>query len=341
MLSNKFKKILVIMLTFLLVGCSSNATNNKNEYKNEWAFYNYGQSIEKKVGTKGIDINILPAWEITQGNSDVIVGVIDTGVDLLCKSLKNSFYNNPSELIDGIDNDNNGFIDDNISWNFFDNSNNLFDDYLYDYHGTYICTTIHKVAPEVKILPVKFMKGSSGSIENAIKAIKYSISCGAKIINCSWNFQEFNDDMYELFVNNPDILFICAAGNSNINLDKNKLYPCSYDLDNIITVLAIDNQGEICETSGYGINTDIAAPGWNISAILPENDVSFISGTSVATAFVSAAAALIYSVNDNLSPKEIKDCLIKSAQPLNSLNKHCSSGGYLDISAALDLSKQK
>ena len=161
MLSNNLKKIVVIIFAFLLVGCSEYTTNNKIKYKNYWAFYNYGQSIEKKIGTRDIDINVLPAWDTTQGNSDIIVGVIDTGVELSCKTLEKSLYYNHSELLDGVDNDNNGLIDDNLSWNFYDNSNVLFDDYLYDYHGTYICTTIHKVAPKVKILPVKFMKASS------------------------------------------------------------------------------------------------------------------------------------------------------------------------------------
>ena len=326
--------LFVILLIFN--GCSD-TNSSKIKYKNNWALYNYGQTISGTVGVKGIDVNMIPSEQITAGNNNIIVAVVDTGADISCDVLKSKILLNDSEKKDGIDNDSNGFIDDLFGWNFYNNSKSVFDDYLYDYHGTYICTTISSVSPKVKILPVKFLNGTSGSVKNAISAIKYAISRGAKIINCSWNFTEYNIELYKIIAGNPSVLFVCSAGNSNIDLDKNKIYPCSYDLNNIITVIAVDNQGKLYNASGYGKSSDIAAPGKSISVILPENDTDYVDGTSVATAFVTSAAALMYSVNNNLTPKDIKKYINSSAHKLDTLKSLCLSGGILDIDSAINL----
>jgi len=337
----KFTIFCLILLSILLSGCDNRSSKIETKYKDDWAFFNYGQSIDGVNGEEGVDIDVIPAWKISQGNPNIVVAVVDTGVDSSCNILKDRLLYNAADKLDGNDNDSNGYIDDYFSWDFFNNSNDLFNDYLYDYHGTYICTTIARAAPKIKILPVKFMESSSGSTKNAILALKYAINRGAKIINCSWNFQKYNDELYTLMANNPNILFICSAGNSNINLDKEKLYPCSYNLDNIITVAAIDNNGEIYKASGYGNTANIAAPGWKVNVVLPEDDTTYIDGTSVATSFVSAAAALLYSINNSLKPKDIKDYIINSAHKIDTLKLKCSSGGYLDIKESLDLCKSE
>jgi subtilisin family serine protease len=279
----------------------------------DWALNNWGQD----GGIAGIDINVIPAWEISQGNPSVIVAVIDSGVDTSCDILHNSI------LDDGFD--------------FYNDDASVYDDYLYDYHGTYIATTIALVAPNVMILPVKFMESSVGAIEDAVEATRYAINHGATIINMSWNFEEYNDELYELIKDNPNVLFVNAAGNRNINFETEMLYPCSYGLENIITVMAIDNNGSIYDASGYGANhVDIAAPGVDIRVIFPEDDETIVSGTSVAAAFVSAAAALIISENNKLTSVEVKNIIISSAMKLDKLNNLCRAEGYLDIYACLE-----
>jgi len=329
--------VISIIVYFIFWNKSSfeSAAVNVDIAENDWAFYNYSQTINDSKGISGIDVNILPAWNITKGDPDLVVAVIDTGVDYECTILEDKLLINASDPVDGKDNDGNGYIDDYYGWDFYNGDNSMYDDYLYDYHGTYICTTIARVAPEVKILPVKFLKSSSGSLHDAILSIKYAISRGARIINCSWNFNDYNEELYELIKNNPDILFVCAAGNSNINLDNESLYLCSYDLDNIITVISIDNAGNIYEASGYGSNTDIAAPGVDVDVIFPDNNETTINGTSVSASFVSAAAALMLSENDSLSPSKIKSIILASAQYNKNLESLCASGGYLDIAACL------
>lgn len=142
-----------------------------------------------------------------------------------------------------------------------------------------------------------------------IHAIEYSIGRGARIINCSWSFTEYSEELYNIIKNNPDVLFVCAAGKEGIDLAENERYPCSYKLDNMISVGAIDNCGNIADTSGYGKCVNVLAPGLAIKTIFPEDDEDYIDGTSEAAAFVTAEAALILSVNDTLSPVQIKEII--------------------------------
>lgn len=210
---------------------------------------------------------------------------------------------------------------------------------MYDYHGTYICANISKIAPEVAILPVKFMSGTKGTIEDAIMSINYAIKRGATIINCSWNFNEYSEELYNVIKKNKDIIFVCAAGNSSINLDDEKLYPCSYKLDNIITVGAVDNKGNMYSSSGYGKAVDLVAPGVDIEVIVPDNDETTVSGTSISTSYVSATIALMVSTNPDLKPIQIKEILIKTASKISTLKGKCYANGCLNISGAVISSK--
>jgi subtilisin family serine protease len=329
--------VLTIAALIVIFSNNSEEISYDNAYSDDWAMYNYGQTINDSQGIAGIDINIIPAWEISKNNQTVIVAVVDTGTDPACSVLKDRMLINANDPADGIDNDNNGYVDDTFGWNFLDENNIIYEDALYDYHGTYISTTIARVAGDsVSILPVKFMQSASGSIDDAVLAIEYAVSRGARIINCSWNVNEPNEALYNVMKENPDILFVCSAGNSNINLDTSSLYPCSYDLDNVINVMAIDNKGQMYRGSGYGKETvHIAAPGVSAKVIMPEDEETYIDGTSVAAAFVSGAAALMLSNNDGLSPKDIKQIIMSTAKKNSSLETLCITGGYLDIEACL------
>lgn len=328
--------ILGISLLFIIIFYIIN--NSKSNYEinsQDWALNNYGQSVGTSTGIKGLDINIVNSWKITKGNKNIIVGIVDSGVDYSLDTLKENILYNDNDLIDGVDNDNNGYIDDYLGWDFYNFDNEIYDNYNYDYHGTYISTTILKVAPQIKILPVKFLKSTTGSAKDATSAIKYAIERGARIINCSWSFNNYDNELYEVIKNNPNILFVCAAGNGNFNLDEHIIYPNSFNLSNIITVMAIANNGEIYNASGYGSKVDIAAPGVNVLVEFPEGDMTLIDGTSVATAFVSSAASLILSVDDKLTPNEVKDIIIKSSRRLDTLKSKCNSEGLLDIYKSL------
>ena len=331
--------ILIVLFTiFLMTFILNNKIEKEKElYQNDWAIYNYGQQIENKSGIAGIDINIRPIFNKINTKKDdyVIVAVVDTGVDLSNSNINKSILLNNNDTINNYDDDKNGFIDDYYGWNFFNNNNIIYEDALYDYHGTYVASTILKVFPCAKILPVKFLNSTYGTIEDSISAVKYAISRGAKIINCSWNFNDDSKELFELIKNHPEILFVCAAGNSNLNLDNQSLFPCSYDLDNIITVMAVDNKGLPYNSSGYGENgVDIAAPGVNVKTTLPDDEETLISGTSVASAYVSGTAALLLSQNPKLTPVDIKEILIENSHKINDLKSKCKSKGIIDVSAS-------
>jgi subtilisin family serine protease len=332
--------IFVFCLACLSACSNDDSLKRHGLTKDDWGFYNFGQVVKNHKGTAGIDINIVPVWENSIfGSKDVIVAVVDTGVDYSIGILKDSVCINTHDPIDNVDNDHNGYIDDNVSWDFYNNDNSVYDDFLYDYHGTYICSIISKVAPGINLLPVKFMKGSSGVSDDAVRAIDYAISRGARIINCSWNVRDDNAALFDTIKNNPDVLFVSSAGNTRVDFAQVDLYPPSYRLGNVITVMSIDNTGEIYEMSGFGSDVDIAAPGVDIKVIFPENDSDYIDGTSVSAAFVSGASALLWSIEKDLSPAEIKKRLMDSAMPLPALNGKCRSNGCLNIYKCIDYNR--
>jgi subtilisin family serine protease len=259
------------------------------------------------------------------------VAVVDSGVDTSNKGLSDAIYSQGNDNKD-----------------FYYNDDTIYDSYLQDYHGTYIANTIacndseskiYGVAPEVSILPIKFLRNTSGSVSDAIRAINYACEKCAKIINCSWNFTEYSAELYNVIASHPDVLFICATGNSNLNLDKDNIYPASYNLKNILSVLAVDNTGKVYSSSGRGMQVDIAAPGVNIITKFPENDITYVSGTSVATALVSGVTALMFSVNERLTPKEIIDIVTKNVNRIDTLDGKCSSGGIIDAYNCIRIAK--
>ena len=312
-------------LAYLLVGltiitilymCVTPVYKAQKLYVNDWAIYNYGQVINTKTGVKGIDINIIPAWQLTKGDSKIKVAIIDTGIDLKGPN----FFNTTT----------------NQGYDFYNNDTSTYDSYIHDYHGTYVASTIAEISPEVTIIPIKFMESTTGSTDDIIKSIKYAIEHDANIINCSWNFYDFNEEIYNIIKKNPNVLFVCAAGNYNADIDNTDIYPCKYNLPNIINVMAINNTGKKYDSSGFGKKTvHIAAPGEDVLVNLPGNDTALISGTSVATAFVTGTAALILSIDDTLSPEEVIDYIVKSASKNDTLSNICISGGYLNVMETL------
>jgi subtilisin family serine protease len=225
-----------------------------NYAANQWGLKNYGQIINGYTGVAGIDINLETAWLITQGDPDVLVAVIDTGVDISHPDLVGSMWINANEIpANGVDDDENGFIDDYCGWDFNNKDNSVFDSATEDRHGTHCSGTIAAtcnlvgitgVAPGVKILPLKFMNTGGGDTADAIAAIEYARTAGAKIVNCSWGGADDSIALRDAIASS-DMLFIAAAGNEGKNIDDIPLYPASFDLPNIITVAAIDNQGKL------------------------------------------------------------------------------------------------
>lgn len=319
---------------------------NDPMFKKQWGLQNTGQSIEKQKGTLGIDIDILKAWQITKGSPNVVVGVLDTGIDINHNDLNNKFFiNKLEESNNAKDNDENGYTGDLNGWDFANDDNTVFDDLYEDSHGTHVTGIIAAesgnsigvsgVAPNIKILPLKFISFDGGYIADAIEAIEYAEKLGVKIINCSWSGPEYNEAL-KYTIENSDILFVCAAGNNTSDISMFPVYPASYDLPNVISVAAVNNNGGLCSFSNYGSKVNVAAPGEKVISTLPNNQYAFEDGTSMAAPFVTGIAALLKSYNSKLTPEQMKNIIINNGKKINQLTDYVGSGGI--VNAYLTLS---
>ena len=227
------------------------------------------------------------AWSIETG-SDVVVGVIDTGVDWNHEDLGDNIWINPGEIRNNnIDDDNNGYVDDIVGWDFGDNDNDPTDE---DGHGTHVAGTlgargdngigITGVNWAVKIVPLKIMNSSGVmSVYGAIEAINYAANMGIKISNNSWGHTDtrHNDEPLRRAIADAGIkghLFIAAAGNDNKDNDGLKTFPASFDLDNIISVAATTPSDRLAGFSNWGrFSVDLGAPGTSIPSTWPNNQL--------------------------------------------------------------------
>ena len=309
----------------------------------------------------GIDINIQPAWEAysqTETKRPLTVAVIDTGVDISHPDLQGSIWVNEDEIPgDGIDNDGNGFVDDVNGWNFYSNTNQVYEG-PEDVHGTHAAGTIAASKDNggivgiadnnyVKIMPVKALGGEEGkgSPDNVIAAIKYAEANGAQICNLSFGSQNCTEE-FKAAIRDSGMLFIVAAGNGDDNaigysIDASPIYPASLPFDNVIPVANLMFDGKLDESSNFGAGSvDIAAPGTFILGITPDNGYAFMSGTSMAAPMVTGTAAMLYTSRPELSLTDIKNVILASARKMDSLNGKVLSGGMLDANGAMQWGRQ-
>ncbi|MBR5180473.1 MAG: S8 family serine peptidase [Lachnospiraceae bacterium] len=330
-----------------------------------WGFGSKGWSaIEQSSAVEDIDINMDEAREIYSSKSsakEVVVALIDTGVDYTHEDLADSIWVNEDEIPNnGIDDDKNGFIDDVYGWNFYDNSNKVYTGSS-DEHGTHCAGTIAAKTDNgvgiasvtggtnVKVMVLKALGGSEGTGEtiSIIQAIRYAEANGASIVNLSLG-SYYSDELLYNTIASSSMLFVVASGNGDYytgrgsNNDTTPCYPASYDLDNIISVANISYDGTLDSSSNYGARSvDLAAPGTSIISTVPGNKYEYLTGTSMSAPFVTAAAALVYSYYENITLSDVKEILLNSVKKLDSLSGKTVSGGMLDVSAALSYNTSK
>lgn len=259
---------------------------NDPEFENLWGLHNTGQEIWGMEGKKDVDINLPEAWDLTSDRNleEVVVAVIDTGVQTTHPDLAEHMWVNQAEAegAPGVDDDNNGYIDDINGYDFYNNDGSVYDEEDGDEHGTHVAGTIAAsignglgvagIAPNVKIMSLKFIGPEDGSTYDALRAIDYAKAQGVKISNNSYG-GPFYDEFLKEAIEDSGMLFVVAAGNESLNIDKDPMYPAAFDSSNIISVGAIDNQGYKAEFSNYGkSNVDIAAPGVAILSTFPVVD---------------------------------------------------------------------
>lgn len=298
-------------------------------------------------------LNILPALEKYQGNLPVVVAVLDTGIDYQHEDLFQNIWKNEREIPgNGIDDDGNGYVDDVYGWDFFNNDNTISyldekdlnqknqnnesteDAQSADNHGTHCAGLIAARAGNgigtagiagqgnVKIMIVKVFDKNKGktSVKKLISAIRYATAMGADIINASWsgmvNSEKEANLLKEAIIESGK-LFITAAGNYGESNDNEVTYPAHFgDLDNVVVVGSVKEDGTLSEFSDYGQSVHVAADGENIYSTFAGSKYGYSSGTSMSTAIVTGMASLVYSTKHSVYPKAVKQLLLQSCNPI-------------------------
>ncbi|HEX6046041.1 MAG TPA: S8 family peptidase [Pyrinomonadaceae bacterium] len=317
------------------------------QFGEQWALSNSGQ----RGGKKGADISAPLAWATTTGSEEVVVAVLDSGVDYTHEDLAPNMWTRPDSMAPYQDNEL-GTIDDVAGFNAIDNASDPMDE---NGHGTHCAGIIGAegendigiagVNWKVRIMPLKFMNaGGFGTTKDAIEAINYVIDrkkagVNVRIISASWGGTQRSRALEAVIrkAYENDILFVAAAGNSSVNNDRNPHFPSSYNVPNVVSVAALDRNDQLAGFSNYGFKSvAVAAPGVDILSTWLGNAYEEKSGTSMATPVVSGVAALILSEHPRMSVDDLRKKLLASTDPIVALKGKVTTGGRINAAKALE-----
>ena len=330
---------------------------NDPNFNRLWGMHNTGQSVGQ-VGTLDADIDAPEAWNVSTGNSTTVIGVIDEGIDINHPDLKDNIWRNPDEVPgDGVDNDNNGYVDDVNGYDFANDDASVYDPDPVtgqgDEHGTHVAGTIAATGNnglgvtgvnwDAQVASLKFLGANGGYTSDAVEAVNYAVKERIPISNNSWGGGGYSQSLRDAIARADAAghLFVAAAGNGGTdgvgdNNDATPQYPSSYDVPNVISVAATDNRDDLASFSNYGASSvDLAAPGVDILSTLPGNRYGYYSGTSMATPHVTGVAALIKSKNPTAGDAQIKAQILQFTDPKSNLANKVATGGRLNAVRAL------
>lgn len=308
-----------------------------------WGFQNKGQT----GGKVGADSSIVDAWKTTTGNGTgqgPLIAIIDSGADLDHPDLVGNLWVNPGEIPgNGIDDDGNGVIDDVHGYDAGDNDGSP-DDVVG--HGTHVAGTIGAVGnngigvtgvmQDARLMILKIDSGGRITTDGAIRAALYATKMGADITNNSWGGSRLNQATEDAYRSSP-ALHIAAAGNNGANTDRTPFYPMGFDIPNMIAVGATDHNDAKAGFSNYGATSvDVTAPGKDILSTKNGGGYHILSGTSMASPFVTGVAGLIMSAYPEASHEEIKQRLIEGSDKVPGLEGYSVSNGRVNAAKALE-----
>lgn len=321
-----------------------NAIPNDPGFVTQWGLHTTGEF----GGKADADIDAPEAWDLTVGDTEtIIVAVLDTGVDTGHEDLTSRIWRNTDEpVFNGIDDDNNGFIDDVHGWNFLNDNYNISDS---QGHGTHVSGIIGAergngrgiagVADKVKIMPIKFLNSNGeGTLQDAAQGVVYAADNGARVVNCSFGVFAITPPqaLYQAiqYARTKGVIVVAAAGNEGVDIGEvgNYTYPANYDLDNIITVASTTLSDRLSSFSNYSkLYVDLAAPGSDIVSTLPDNKYNVKSGTSMATPFVTGSVAVAMSHYPLATITQIREYILSSVDKLTDLTNDVLTGGRLNL----------
>ena len=324
-----------------------NARPNDPDFDQQWALHNQGQD----GGKDHADISALEAWKTTRGSEDVVVAVLDSGVDYTHVDLRSNIWVRPDTVPAYFD-DELGEFNDEQGYNGVEPLSDPMDD---NGHGTHCAGIIGAEGDNdegiaginwnVQIMPLKFLgRGGFGTTADAIKAINYAIDrkkagVNLRVINASWGSTSYSKALEDTIraAGDAGILFVAAAGNNGTDNDKRAHYPSNYNLPNVISVAATDRTDALTSFSNFGVKTvHIAAPGRDIESTWLGDAYRDASGTSMAAPHVAGVATLILSSEPDLTVTQLRERVLKSVDKLPNLNGKVSTGGRLNAAKALE-----
>jgi subtilisin family serine protease len=285
------------------------------EFAKLWGLHNTGQMVNGTAGTSDADIDAPAAWDITRGDPEVIIAVIDTGADLNHPDLTANFLPRGAE-----------------DWDFADAGDSVPDDL--DGHGTHVAGTaagvdnvtgVIGVAPRCRIMPLR-INLQAGMNQNRADAINYVAAQAVAnpgrryVINCSWKMSGDHAGVHNAIINaiNKNVVVIFAAGNFNTDMDVTPQYPAHYP--ETIAVAATDQKDIKASFSNFGSKVDVSAPGVNIFSSFPNDTYTFLNGTSMASPHVAGVAALIWSRNRTLTNQQVRALLESTCDNIDAQN---------------------
>lgn len=311
----------------------------KNDGNNEPAG-NRGNSSPS--GKAGADVNVEAAWSLSTGSKNVVIAVIDTGIDYNHPDLVDNMWINEAEANGqpGVDDDGNGYVDDIHGYDFANNDGDPMDG---NGHGTHCAGTIagvHNnigvagVMKDASLVGIKFLTDQgSGSTADAIKAIDYATKIGVDIMSNSWGGGGFSQALLEAIerANAAGIVFTAAAGNSSTDNNSTPHYPSNYDVANVISVASHTYNDVLSNFSCYGSRTvHVAAPGQNILSTTPGNSYSVYSGTSMATPHVTGVVGLYLAHRGTSDVADLRQMLMDTSVYQRSYDRKTISAGRVD-----------
>ena len=325
----------VLTVAFLLLPLYGYGQSYPLEYLNS-PYVGWGVSKDQTSS-----INLANAWKIFKKKKEIIVAVVDTGIDPLHPFIKENLWV-PGESKNG------QATSESFGMDFAKGRAHANRPYDSHGHGTHVAGIVKSIFPEVKILVLKYYNPEASGQDNlnsTVEALRFAVKSGVDIINYSGGGPEPSNEELAVLkeAEKKGILIVAASGNDEQNIDKGtfRYYPASYGLSNILTVTTHDENLKMLTSSNYGPYTvDIAAPGNRIKSSLPYERAGFLTGTSQATAFVSGVAALLKAQYPDLDYYAIKNIILKSSKKEPGLKGKCNSEGRLDAFLALGFAAQ-